>query len=97
MQDNSAARREAIRRAMEMQARAKKPPEKTDDPPEAPAETANVFPAKETAPEQGKPGADIFSLLMRDKEKTLLLLLLLLLSTDSCDPALLFVLLYLCV
>ena len=87
-------RQDAVRRAIEMQAKAKRPEvhigtEKKDPPSPLPA-----APALE--PQEKGQGADVFSVLFQDSERTLLLVLLLLLTSENADPALIFALLYLC-
>lgn len=92
MPDYNTMRQDAVRRAIEMQTKAKAAPvqEEKKEEPMLLSKTNET----EQIPIQKQP--DIFTILFQDKEKTLIMILLLLLASEKTDPALIFSLLYLC-
>ena len=88
MPDNKTMQQEAIQRAIEMQNRSRQKPSPPSPPLPSP-QTAEI----ESSNNEEKPG--FFEILFQDTEKTLILLLILLLSSEECDIALIFALLYL--
>ena len=87
MPDYKTMQQEAIKRAIDMQNRARQ-----NQPPSNPPVKQEASKEKsEPAPEMKE---SLFDILFKDSEKTLILILILLLSSEECDASLIFALLY---
>ncbi len=108
--DMNELRRDAIRRAREMQARAQIPPSYGQHGPESPPPEngsppppdpvpppaeANRSPASARQPSSGPAIGGALDFLLKDQEQTLILALLLILIEEKADSALIFAMMYL--
>lgn len=104
--DMNELRRDAIRRAREMQARAQispaayaqppepeEPPEKP--PPEPPENGPDPVPPPGFSPEGGPAIGGALDFLLKDSERTLILTLMLILMEEKADTSLIFAMMYL--
>ena len=88
---NAASTQDRRQEPPQQRAQAASPPEPPQHP--APQQHATA-PSPSVIPGLGKPVSDIFAMLFKESDRTLILALLLVLSEEKADPSLLFALLY---